>query len=136
MEARIAPIDPCRRRREESQIFRNIVRDSSSRLLRRENHVGIEPGAAVARQSAAQSAAKQTRPFQMAAFSRKPLRYAKLFYLFDDEHFDRLAARHEFETELVKHGLFESFVMFVFSFEKRIPLGHMNASHLPIHNHT
>ena len=73
---------------------------------------------------------------QMAAFSRKPLRCAKLFYLFDDEHFDRLAARHEFETELVKHGLFESFVMFVFSFEKRIPLGHMNAIYLPIHNHT
>ena len=101
-----------------------------------ENHVEIESVVAAARQSAAQSAAKQTGPFQMAAFSRKPLRCAKLFYLFDDEHFDRLAARHEFETELVKHGLFESFVMFVFSFEKRIPLGHMNAIHLPIHNHT
>jgi len=72
----------------------------------------------------------------MAAFSRKPLRCAKLLHFFDDEHFDWLVARHKFKAELVKHGLFESFVMFAFSFEKRIPLGHMNALHLPIHNHT
>jgi hypothetical protein len=33
----------------------------------------------------------------MAAFSRKPLRRAKRFHLFDDEHFDWFVAGHEFE---------------------------------------
>jgi len=94
MEARIAPVNSRRRRREESQTSRQIaihflVRDSSPRLLRQKNHVGIEPGVAAARQSAA----NRTGVFQMAAFSRKPLRRAKLFHLFDNEHFDWLAAR-------------------------------------------
>jgi len=100
MEARFTPVDPvgddaCRvvapgaKTGEESQIFGNPVRDSSPRLLRQKNHVGIEPGVAAARQSAA----NRTGVFQMAAFSRKPLRRAKLFHLFDNEHFDWLAAR-------------------------------------------
>jgi hypothetical protein len=35
----------------------------------------------------------------MAAFFRKPLRRAKLFYHFDDEHFDRLTARHKLKAK-------------------------------------
>jgi hypothetical protein len=38
----------------------------------------------------------------MAAFCRKPLRRPKLFHLFDDEHFDWLAAGHKLKAELVK----------------------------------
>jgi hypothetical protein len=44
-----------------------------------------------------QSAANRTEAFQMASFSRKPLRRAKRFHLFDDEHFDWFVAGHEFE---------------------------------------
>jgi len=44
-----------------------------------------------------QSAANRTGAFQMAAFCRKPLRRAKRFHLFDDEHFDWFVAGHKFE---------------------------------------
>ena len=37
---------------------------------------------------AEQSAANRTGAFQMAVFSRKPRRRAKLFHLFDDEYFN------------------------------------------------
>ena len=42
----------------------------------------------------------------MAAFSRKPLRCAKLFHFFDDEHFDWLAIAQPMDFSAVRREIF------------------------------
>ncbi len=55
------------------------------------------------------SAERRNRPgvFQMAAFSRKPLRRAKLFLLFDDEHFDWPIGCNHFQAKLLANRLLQ-----------------------------
>ncbi len=131
MEARIAPVNSRGRRREESQIFRNTVKNSSPCLLRQKTHVGIKK-----RSGGSAERRKSNGSIPDGGFLPKAATPRELFHLFDDEHFNWLAVRHQFEAELVKQGLFERFVVCVLGFEKRMPLGYENAVCLPIHDHT